>query len=173
MEMIICVIALFFVIYGLTFSLKQRKKNNKDMAENLAKIFSDNDDKTNNELNFIAECPSCGNHMNLEGNIFICSSCGYTVKKDKIQFFKMSIESVSGCAPYYTLITGTIINGTLSDNDNIYINRQIYKIRQIQPLNSLKTINQAKKGMKIRVSIENPHNDIIPVGEFITKYEGE
>ena len=52
------------------------------MAENLAKIFSDNN-KTNNEPNFIAECTSCGNYMHFEDNVFICYSCGYTAKKNE------------------------------------------------------------------------------------------
>ncbi|MBQ3426557.1 MAG: hypothetical protein IJH37_05355 [Clostridia bacterium] len=170
MEVIFGVACIIIAILGLTLSLKQSKKNNKDRAERLAKSFSDNNLETNSAPDCAAECPSCGKHMDLNGNVFICSACGYTVKKDEIKFFKMSIERVNELKQY-TIITGTILNGALIINDEIYINGYMYNVQQILPPDRMKPMNQATKGMKIRIVLENVPKDMIPIGEFITKHE--
>lgn len=178
MEGIFGLVTVIFAIFMLIFTTIQGRKKDNENAKNIGNALSaingssTNSDDGDKVLPF-ASCSACGKKMVLNGNVYICSNCGYTIKKDECKsevngLFKMTIQSVFELK-FGTEITGVIEDGTISTNDYIIINDHSYKVLGIE-LNR-KLIKTASKEMSVGIVIENVHKNKIPIGGIITKFE--
>lgn len=176
-ELVITISTISIIIMIIFSTIKGVKKDNeyvKSIGNSLSAINSSstNNDDGDKTLTFVS-CSACGGKMMLDGGIYICSDCGYTMKKDECKsevkgLFKMTIQSVFE-SEHDTKITGVIEDGTVSINDYIIINDHSYKVLGIE--SDRRLIETASKEMSVGILINNVHKNEIPVGGIITKLE--
>ena len=86
LEMVIFFLVIVFCVYMVIYTTKKNITDSKKNAENIVKSYAAT---TDNSANFgvndsapSIDCPECGGKMSLNGNVYICDACGYTLKRD-------------------------------------------------------------------------------------------